>query len=98
MLVTQMHVHWNAPFAAEPDQCRRRANDSISIQPVNINAVAKWLPRNGIGALANLKKILQLQTLKRRGGIGFHGTLGYSETAASARTVDKHSDLSANRP
>ena len=76
MLVTQMHVHWNPPFAAEPDQCRRRANSSISIQPVNINTVAKRLPRNGVGVLANLKKILQLQTLKSRGGIGFHGTLG----------------------
>src|SRR6267142_2039876 len=58
MLVALVFVHGKTTLHTKPDQGRRRTGSSISVEPINIHAVAKRLPRNRIGILGNLKQIL----------------------------------------
>ena len=73
MLVALVFVHGNTSLHTKADQGGRRTGNSISVQPINIHAVAKRLPRDPLGILGNLKQILQFQTRKAGSGIGFHG-------------------------
>src|SRR4029077_18861093 len=58
MLVALVFVHGNTTLHTKPDEGRRRTGSSISVEPINIHAVAKRLPRNRVGILGNLKQIL----------------------------------------
>ena len=73
MFITLMLMHGNRTLRTKPDQGGRRTGSSISVQPINIHAVPKRLPRNSVGILSNLKQVLQFQAIKGGGGFRFHG-------------------------
>ena len=56
---------------AKPQQCGSRAMGSISVKPVDLDAILQWFPWNLILELGDVEKIVKLEPAVRLSAIGF---------------------------
>ena len=72
MLVAGVLMERNLSFGSIPEQGGSRPRDSVSIKAMNLYALAKGLPRNGVRVFSNSKKIFQFHARIGRSRIRFH--------------------------